>query len=106
MAPIKSTDTRRAAGFIPAVRPAGINPAARLVIIPFLTLCLAAAPGGDEWKYDVVHLKSGEALSGLVVERDAKHVYIRKVVRKPGAPTLIFSDDLKRGDIDHIDLLD
>jgi hypothetical protein len=69
-------------------------------------LCLAAAPGGDEWKYDVVHLKSGEALSGLVVEQDAKHVYIRKVVRKPGAPTLIFSDDFKRADVDHVDLLE
>ncbi len=69
-------------------------------------LCLAAAVGGDEWKYDVVHLKSGQILSGLVVEQDAKHVYIRKVVRKPGAPTLIFSDDLKRAEVDHIDLLD
>ncbi len=69
-------------------------------------LCLAAGPGGDEWKYDVVHLKSGEALSGLVVEQNAKHVYIRKVVRKPGAPTLIFSDDFKRADVDHVDLLE
>ena len=66
----------------------------------------AAAPGGDEWKYDVVHLKSGETLSGLVVEQDAKHVFIRKIVRKPGAPTLIFSDDLKRAEVDHIDLLE
>src|SRR5438874_7999441 len=65
-----------------------------------------APPGGDEWKYDVVHLKSGEALSGLVVEQDARHVFLRKIVRKPGAPTLIFSDDVKRSDIDHVDLLD
>jgi hypothetical protein len=72
----------------------------------FTLLCLAAAPGGDEWKYDVVHLKSGETLSGLVVEQDAKHVFIRKIVRKPGAPTLIFSDDLKRAEVDHVDLLD
>jgi hypothetical protein len=74
----------------------------------FMTLCFTAdaAPGGDEWKYDVVHLKSGETLSGLVVEQDAKRVFIRKIVRKPGAPTLIFSADLKRAEIDHIDLLD
>ena len=62
-------------------------------------------PGDDDWKYDVVHLKSGETVSGLVVEQDARHVYVRKIVRKPGAPTLIFSDDVKRSDVDHIDLL-
>ena len=43
-------------------------------------------PGGDEWKYDVVHLKSGEVVSGLVVERDAKHVFIRKIIRRPARP--------------------
>src|SRR5438128_948345 len=65
----------------------------------------AAPPGGDEWKYDVVHLKNGDVLTGLVVEQDARHVFLRKIARKPGAPTLIFSDDIKRSDIDHIDLL-
>ena len=65
----------------------------------------APAPGGDDWKYDVVHLKTGESVSGLVVEQDARHVFVRNIVRKPGAPTLIFSDDFKRADVDHIDLL-
>ncbi len=72
-------------------------------------LALAAPPGSspgeDEWKYDVVHLKSGDTVSGLVVEQDARHVYVRSIVRKPGAPTLIFSDDFKRSDVDRIDLL-
>ncbi len=64
-----------------------------------------AAPGEDDWKYDVVHLKSGDTVSGLVVEQDARHVFVRMIVRKPGAPTLIFSDDFKRSDVDRIDLL-
>jgi hypothetical protein len=64
-----------------------------------------ALAGEDDWKYDVVHLKNGEALGGFVVEQDARHVFLRLIVRKPGAPTLIFSQDIKRSDIDHIDLL-
>ena len=63
------------------------------------------APGDDDWKYDVVHLKAGGTVSGLVVEQDAHHVFIRTIVRKPGAPTLIFSDDYNRSLVDHIDLL-
>jgi Protein of unknown function (DUF1570) len=87
------------------------KPAAALAAAALTALLLTAAPpgdavpGGDEWKYDVVHLKTGESLRGLVVEQDAKHVFLRKIVRKPGAPTLIFSDDLKRSDVDHLDLL-
>ncbi|HVS37481.1 MAG TPA: DUF1570 domain-containing protein [Gemmataceae bacterium] len=64
-----------------------------------------AAPGDDDWKYDVVHLKKGDTLNGLVVEQDARHVFLRVIVRKPGAPTLIFSDDYQRSEVDHIDLL-
>jgi hypothetical protein len=62
-------------------------------------------PGGDDWKYDVVHFKKGDPENGMVVEQDARHVFFRHIVRKPGAPTLIFSEDIKRSDIDHIDLL-
>src|SRR5438270_11943913 len=79
------------------------------VVITALWLAAPAAdapPGGDQWKYDVVHLKSGATVSGLVVEQDAKHVFIRKIVRKPGAPTLIFGEDFKRPDVDHIDQLE
>ena len=78
---------------------------AALAAAALSALALADAPGEDEWKYDVVHLKSGDMVSGLVVEQDARHVFVRKIVRKPGAPTLIFSDDFKRSDVDHLDLL-
>src|ERR1700693_1248830 len=56
-----------------------------------------AAPRGDGWKYDVVYPKTGDPIPGLVVEQDADHVFVRKIVRKPGAPTLVFSQYLKRG---------
>ena len=77
----------------------------RTLAAALAALALAAGPPGDDWKYDVVHLKNGDTLSGLVVEQDARHVFLRNIVRKPGAPTLIFSDDIKRSDVDHIDLL-
>jgi hypothetical protein len=86
-------------------------PAAALATAALTALALAAAPpadappGGDDWKYDVVHLKTGETLSGLVMEQDARHVFLRKIVRKPGAATLIFSDDIKRAEVARLVLL-
>ncbi len=84
-----------------------------VLLAAFLTACLLAAappagqaPGGDDWKYDVIHLKTGETLSGLIMDQDARHLVLRKIVRKPGAATLIFSDDIRRSEIDHIDALD
>jgi hypothetical protein len=77
-----------------------------LALAALTALAVAGAPGDDDWKYDIVHLKSGETVSGFVVEQDARHVFVRKIIRKPGAPTLIFSDDIRRSDVDHIDLLD
>ena len=76
-----------------------------LAALPLPAAPADTAPGEDDWKYDVVHLKNGDALSGMVVEQDARHVFFRRIVRKPGAPTLIFSDDLKRSDVDRMDLL-
>jgi hypothetical protein len=69
-------------------------------------LLAAPPPGDDDWKYDIIHLKSGEDLRGLVVESDDAHVLVRKVVRKPGAATLVFTEDFKRTAVDHMDLLD
>jgi hypothetical protein len=65
-----------------------------------------APPGGDDWKYDTVHLKSGRSKPGLVLERTDDRILLRKVVRKPGAPTLLFTESFKTADVDHLDLLD
>ena len=87
------------------------RPTAVLVAAVLTASLLAAAPpadpapGGDDWKYDVVHLKTGDTLSGLIMDQDARHVVLRKIIRKPGAATLIFSDDIQRSEIDHIDPL-
>ena len=65
----------------------------------------ADAPGGDEWKYDVIYRKRGLPLRGLVLEQGAT-VKIRCISRKPGSPTVVFTENVPRGDIARLELLD
>src|SRR5215471_15886716 len=60
----------------------------------------------DDWKFDVIHLKNGGKLSGLVVKETSKSVLIWCVNRKPGASTTVISATIERKEIDHIDSLD
>jgi hypothetical protein len=71
------------------------------------TALLAAdtPPGGDEWKYDVIHRKRGVSLRGLVVEQGASFVQIRCISRKPGSPTVVFTENVPRGDVASLQLL-
>src|SRR5262249_29425053 len=57
---------------------------------------------GDSWKYDVVYRHKGVPLHGLVVEHGAKHIILKCIVRKPGRPTLIFTEYLPRAEIARI----
>jgi hypothetical protein len=65
----------------------------------------AEAPGADEWKYDVVHRKKGPPFRGLITEQTAQYVRVLCVSRKPGAPTLVFREELPRAEIDRLELL-
>jgi hypothetical protein len=72
-----------------------------------LLLCLALhARGDDDWKYDVVHLKNGHTLQGLLVEQNESEVRFRCVTRKPGSHTVVIPTTLDRAEIDSIDPLD
>ncbi len=62
------------------------------------------APGGDDWKYDVVYLKRGISYRGLVVERGPP-LRMKCVVRKPGRPTIVYPVVLSGDEIDRADLL-
>jgi hypothetical protein len=66
----------------------------------------AASPGGDDWKYDVVYLKSGAALKGLVVKDTPAEIVLRQVSRKPGVKTVVIVCTLGRKELDHVDRLD
>src|SRR5438128_387242 len=72
-----------------------------------LALCLApshvaAAPGGDDWKYDVIHRKKGEPLRGLIEKQDSSSVKIRCIWRKPGSPTVVFTATVPRAEISSV----
>jgi hypothetical protein len=60
----------------------------------------------DDWKFDVIHLRNGGKLSGLVVKETSQSVLFWRVSRKPGASTTVISATIERKEIDHIDSLD
>jgi hypothetical protein len=74
-------------------------------LLAALPLGAAEAPGADEWKYDVVHLKSGVALRGLVTNPGADPVVIHCVLRKPGSPTVVLTEFIARRDVRRLELL-
>jgi hypothetical protein len=73
----------------------------------FLVLSFASpAPAADDWKYDIVYLKNGRSMRGLVVERNDREVVFRAVVRKPGARTIVFHHVLGRAEVESLELLE
>ncbi len=65
-----------------------------------------APVGGDDWKYDVLYRKVGKPYRGLITEDTADHVRIRCVIRRPGAPTVVYTEEFRRDEIDHLEKLD
>lgn len=47
------------------------------------------ARGEDDWKYDVLRLKNGNVLKGVIVSESASNLRFQNVRRKPGAPTVV-----------------
>jgi hypothetical protein len=68
-------------------------------------LCAADPPGGDDWKYDVIHRKKGKPLCGLILEDGPASIKYLCIVRKPGAATVIMHDEISRAEIERIDRL-
>jgi hypothetical protein len=64
-------------------------------------------PGADEWKYDVIYLKSGpnRILRGLIVAEKGDNITIKTITRKPGVPTLVFTHYISRRDVSRLDPL-
>jgi hypothetical protein len=74
-----------------------------LVVIAVLW---AAPPGSDEWKYDQVLRRKGPPLVGLVVEDTREAVRIKCIRRKPGTPTLLYTDTIPREEVVEVRLLE
>lgn len=75
-----------------------------LVLAGSLVLVAADPPGASEWKFDVLH--RGVPLKGLVIDQTASSVKIRCITRKPGSPTLVFTETIPRDEVAKMDLLE
>ncbi len=58
-----------------------------------------------EWAYDVIHLKNGNVLKGLILQEQPQALTFQHISRKPGRPTLVFSSTVQRSEIQRIDKL-
>jgi hypothetical protein len=64
-----------------------------------------AGPGADDWKYDLVYLKNGGQLRGMVIEQNPQHIVIRCISRKPGSPTVVSTQYLAGDEVERTELL-
>jgi hypothetical protein len=64
-----------------------------------------APPGSGDWPCDVVRLKKGPALQGLVLEQTPGLVRMKCVSRRTGAPTVVYTAELAAADVERVDLL-
>jgi hypothetical protein len=62
-------------------------------------------PGGDDWKYDIVHRKKGDSYQGLVLDHGGGELDMWCIVRKPGRPTVFFRVRLPDQDIARVEKL-
>lgn len=63
------------------------------------------APGGDDWKYDIVYRKKGDRYRGLILQRDSGEVRMWCIVRNPGRPTIFYRVNLTNEEIDRVEML-
>lgn len=60
-----------------------------LFLLSLWLLRSPSAHAADDWKYDVLTLKNGSVLKGVIVSESPAEVRFRNVRRKPGAPTVV-----------------
>jgi hypothetical protein len=84
------------------------NPFAAAVCVSLTLSLLATAPAraADDWKFDVVHLKNGRSLQGLLIEKNTSEIQFCCVSRKAGSHTVVIPTTLKMAEVDYLDLLE
>jgi hypothetical protein len=80
-----------------------------------LLIVALAAPGSaqppsttETWKFDVIYLKSGRRVQGLLLKETPSLIAFQPVIQEPGKPTrpAPFTSEYEPGLIDHIDRLE
>jgi hypothetical protein len=63
-------------------------------------------PAGSAWQFDVVRLKNGSVLRGLILEQTAAGIRFQDVRQKPGRPTVVFFTTITSAEIDEVERLE
>jgi hypothetical protein len=74
----------------------------------WLAVALLLTPGAfadEAWQFDIVYLKNGRSLQGLLQAQTPTEIQFRCVNRKPGSHTVVIPTTLQRAEVDHLDLL-
>jgi hypothetical protein len=80
----------------------------RLVTFTLLTTSGAVAAQAQvaaDWKFDVVRLKNGREIRGLILSESPVGIEFQNVRRNPGRPTAVFTTTFSRNEIDSIERL-
>jgi hypothetical protein len=79
----------------------------RRLLVALAFLCVAALPlAAEEWRFDVVQLKSGMRFEGLIHGETPDAIHFKHVSRRPGKPTLVLETVFRRDEIDKIERLE
>lgn len=70
-----------------------------------LGLLVAQLPQGDDWKLETLHRVAGVPLKGYLVEATPSQVVFKCIYRKPGAPTLLFTETFAPGEVVRVEKL-
>ena len=61
--------------------------------------------GEDEWRFEVLHRTTGLPFYGLIVSESPNQVIFKCITRKPGSPTLVFTENFEKSTIIKIERL-
>jgi hypothetical protein len=64
-----------------------------------------AAPGQDDWKYDIVYRKKDKPFYGLILEEKPTHVLLLRILRTPGKATVVMEEKINRPEVDRVERL-
>src|SRR5262249_20088085 len=71
----------------------------------FALTALTAAPEPAEWKFEVLHLKNGQSVQGLLLKETDTEIRFQYVRRNPGVPTVAIMVTFQRDEVARIERL-
>src|SRR5260370_41886333 len=76
-----------------------------MTLVGLLFLGANRAFGQDNWKYDILHLKNGMVVKGLLVRETGTEIEFKCIRRPPGARTVVVTTTYPASDVESIERL-